>query len=156
MVSKAVFRIASRALLHPWFRLSRGMTLGVRAAIIDAEDRVLLVRHTYGPGWLLPGGGVERGETALEAVLREVREESGIVAQSAPVLHGIFSNEENFRGDHVAVFLIRRFTREPWVPSREIAAAEFFPADALPAGTTGGTQRRIAELLHGTAIEGRW
>jgi 8-oxo-dGTP pyrophosphatase MutT (NUDIX family) len=156
MVNKTAFRLASRALLHPWFRLRRGMTLGVRGVVIDADGRVMLVRHTYAPGWLFPGGGVERGETALEAVIREVREETGIATTGAPVLHGLFANEENFRGDHVAVFLIRDFIREPWTPSREIAAAEFFAADALPDGTSAGTRRRIAELLHGASVGTRW
>src|SRR5438552_10539353 len=48
-------------LMQPWFRLRRGMTLGVRAAVFDEEGRIIMVRHRYAPGWLLPGVGVERG-----------------------------------------------------------------------------------------------
>ena len=90
--------------LHPWFRLTRGSTLGVRAAVIDAEGRVLLlVRHSYAPGWIFPGGGVERGETVYDAVRREMHEEAGIVIEGEPLLHGVFANHQQFMGDHSPV-----------------------------------------------------
>ena len=56
-----------RKFVHLYFRFARGMTLGVRAVVIDANDRVFLVRHTYVSGWYLPGGGVEVGQTFREA-----------------------------------------------------------------------------------------
>ena len=60
------------------------MTLGVRGCCIDQDGRVFLVRHSYMPGWYLPGGGVERRETAIVALGRELREEAGIVLEDAP------------------------------------------------------------------------
>src|SRR5437763_8940874 len=156
MIKGVFYRAISRALLQPWFRLSRGTTLGVRAAVIDRENRVLLVRHSYAPGWLLPGGGVERGETVIEAVRRELREEGGIVVTGNPALHGVFSNEANFPGDHIVCFVIREFIRTPWSPSAEIAAAQFFPVSALPPDATGGTLRRIAEIIEGASISAMW
>src|SRR5262245_60456929 len=139
MINRPILGALSRALLHPWFRLRRGLTLGVRAAIFDHDGRVMLVRHTYAPGWLLPGGGVERGETVYDAVKREIREETGIVVNGVPELHGVFANDDNFPGDHIACFVIREFAREARTPSIEIAEARFFPATDLPKGTTGGT-----------------
>jgi 8-oxo-dGTP pyrophosphatase MutT (NUDIX family) len=156
MIKSNVYRAVSRSLLQPWFRLRRGITLGVRAALIDRDNQVLLVRHTYAPGWLLPGGGVERGETIYEAAVREVREEAGIVVNGRLNLHGIFSNEADFPGDHIACFIIREFTREPWSPTIEIAEARFFPLAALPEATTGGTRRRLAEITDGTKIAAQW
>src|SRR5919112_1271040 len=73
-----------RRLLHLYWRFSRGLTLGVRAAVIDAENRVFLVRHTYVSGWHLPGGGVEAGETAVDALTRELREEACIEIAGEP------------------------------------------------------------------------
>ena len=66
--------------MHLVFIFTRGMTLGVRAACFDQQGRVFLVRHTYLPGWHLPGGGVERDETALQALAKEIREEGNLKA----------------------------------------------------------------------------
>jgi len=143
-------------MMQPWFRLSRGMTLGIRAAVIDGEDRVFLVRHGYAPGWLFPGGGVERGETVYDTVRRELAEEGGIILGEKPVLHGLFSNEDKFRGDHIACFVIRNFTRQDWTPSLQIREARFFPMTDLPDGTTGGTRRRVQEIMEGKAPPADW
>lgn len=132
------------------YRQTRGMTLGTRTVVLrEGPQEVLLVRHAYAPGWLLPGGGVERGETLADAAVRELREEAGIVAEEEPLLHGIFLNDAQFRGDRVACFVVRRFREDGFRPSAEIAEARFFPAADLPDGTTPGTRRRIAELLAG-------
>jgi 8-oxo-dGTP pyrophosphatase MutT (NUDIX family) len=154
-MKKLLFSIASRTVLQPWFRLSRGLTLGVRICVLDGEQ-VLLVRHSYGPGWLFPGGGVHRGETIFDAAVRELKEESGVVADGPLRLHGFFSNHEHFRGDHIACFVVRSFSRTPWRPTLEIAEARFFPRDDLPPGTTGGTRRRIAEICDGTPPPPVW
>ena len=113
---------------------------------------MLLVRHTYAPGWLLPGGGVERRETIYQAAVREVQEEAAITAEEEPLLHGVFLNDKNFPGDHVACFVLRKFTAEPFSRNLEIAEATFFALDALPDDTTGGTRRRIGEVVHGAAL----
>lgn len=55
------------------------------ALLLDEQDRVLLVKPTYKPGWFLPGGVIEQGESPLTACLRECREELGF----APDLDGI-------------------------------------------------------------------
>jgi 8-oxo-dGTP pyrophosphatase MutT (NUDIX family) len=143
-------------LAQPWFRLRRGMTLGVRAAILDPQRGVLLVRHSYAPGWLFPGGGVERGETIHQAVEREIREEAGIVMTGKPHFHGLLSNEEKFPGDHIACFVIREFREQPHKADFEIREARFFPLDQLPEGTTGGTRRRIAEIVNGQDAAPLW
>ena len=68
------FEPAIRRGLHLYWRLSRGLTLGARGLIFDGEGRVFLVKHSYISGWHLPGGGVEKGETLMAALERELRE----------------------------------------------------------------------------------
>lgn len=144
-------------LLHIWFWLSRGLTLGVRGAVFDEAGRLFLIRHTYVKGWHLPGGGVEIGETALEALARELREEANIEMTGPALLRGISFNARSSRRDHVLVYEIRSFRQTgPKQPDHEIAEAGFFPPDALPEGTTESTRGRIAEILGGRSVAERW
>ena len=143
--------------LHAYWRFARGMTLGVRAVVLDRQGRVFLIRHTYVPGWHLPGGGVETGETALDALARELQEEACIAVDEPPQLAGIYFNNRISRRDHVLVYVIRHFTvLGTKQPDREIAEAGFFPLEALPENTTGATRRRLAEILHGEPPAPTW
>ncbi len=133
-----------------------GSDVCLRAVATDAQGRVLLVRHTYLKGWWLPGGGVDRGETTHQAVARELREEAGLIARSAPRLVSIHSNERFFPGDHVAVFVIDAF--EPGEPTSrgEIAEVGWFPPAALPADVNRGCRARLAEIFDGAPVSDLW
>nr|WP_246433071.1 NUDIX domain-containing protein [Rhodopseudomonas rhenobacensis] len=148
---------ALRRVFHLYWRLARGMTLGVRGVVLDDAGRVFLIRHTYVSGWHLPGGGVEVGETFREALGREVMEEGRIEIVGEPDLHGVFLNSHVSPRDHVAVYVIRQFRqdRAP-APNREIADSGFFAIDALPPDTTLGTRLRIAEVLGGAPPSLTW
>src|SRR5829696_3546626 len=106
------FEPAIRRFLHVYWRFARGLTLGVRAIVVDGQGRVFLVRHSYVAGWHLPGGGVEAGETLMTALARELAEEGNIVLAETPPLHGVFFNSRVSRRDHVAVFIVRAFHQE--------------------------------------------
>jgi len=58
-------------LLHAYFVVTRGLTLRVRAVVQSDDGKFLLVRHTYTPGWHFPGGGMEKGQTAEDALRDE-------------------------------------------------------------------------------------
>jgi 8-oxo-dGTP pyrophosphatase MutT (NUDIX family) len=116
----------------------------------------LLVQHSYGPGWLLPGGGVERGETIFDSAKREIREEAGIIAEEEPVLRGVCLNDGQFPGDHVAVLTLHKFTQAQWKPSLEISQMQFFTVDQLPDGTTVGTRRRLEEIISNCEVAHHW
>ena len=148
---------AIRRVLHTYWRFARGLTLGVRALVIDPQGRVLLVKHSYVMGWHLPGGGVEVGETFLEALRRELVEEGRIELTAEPALHGLFFNGHVSRRDHVAVYIVRQFRQDrPPEPNHEIVECGFYAAGALPAETTRGTRLRIAEVLDGAAPIATW
>ena len=130
-----------RHVFHTYFLFVRGMTLGVRAVVLDADNRVFLVRHSYVSGWYLPGGGVDYGETMEQAMRRELKEEGDIDLTGEAVLHGIFLNSHISRRDHVAVYVVRQFRQDRLPePNHEIAECGFFAISALPEGTTPGTR----------------
>jgi ADP-ribose pyrophosphatase YjhB (NUDIX family) len=137
-------------------RIRRPVSLGVRAIVPDGQRRVLLVRHTYVPGWYLPGGAVDPGESVAEALARELSEEVNVRILGAPRLIGIYFNPLG-RNDHVALFEVGQFEQvSAKAPDHEIAEARFFPLDALPEGTTPATRARLEEYLRGGSISSTW
>jgi ADP-ribose pyrophosphatase YjhB (NUDIX family) len=151
------FEPVLRRFFHLYWRFARGMTLGVRAVVLDGDNRVFLVKHSYVSGWHLPGGGVEVGETFADALRRELVEEGRIELTGEPALQGVFLNSQASRRDHVAVYLVRQFRQDRLPePNREIIACGFFEAGALPAETTTGTRLRISEVLEGKPRMATW
>jgi ADP-ribose pyrophosphatase YjhB (NUDIX family) len=151
------FEPVLRWFFHLYWRFARGMTLGVRAVVLDGDSRVFLVKHSYVSGWHLPGGGVEVGETFADALRRELVEEGRIELTGEPALQGVFLNGRVSRRDHVAVYLVRQFRQDRLPePNREIIACGFFDVGALPAETTTGTRLRISEVLEGKPRMATW
>jgi 8-oxo-dGTP pyrophosphatase MutT (NUDIX family) len=146
-----------RVLFHLYWRFSRGLTVGVRGLVLDGESRVFLVKHSYVAGWHLPGGGVEKGETLLAALARELREEGNIELSATPVLHAIYFNRRISSRDHVAVYVVRSFQQTaPPRPNHEIVAHGFFALQDLPADTSRATRERIAEVVTGRTTSETW
>lgn len=144
-------------ILRPIWRLRRGLTLGVQGVVADAAGRVLLVRHGYRRGWYFPGGGVEWGETLSVALARELEEEVGVEILEAPELHGVYANFESFPGDHIALFVVRRWRRNGgYCKPGEIAEADLFDRASLPEGTDPGTIVRLAEIFDGAQRRDSW
>ena len=145
------YRLRRRALALVGWR-----TRGVKVIAFDASGRVLLVRHRYGRSdlWMLPGGGIARGEAPVAAALRELMEETGCRLNAAAIL-GQWDARAEGRRD--TVWLVRGTTTDtPQIDGVELAEASFFPPDALPAAASPATRRRVDELLGRSVSDGRW
>ena len=143
--------------LHLLFRMRRGLTLGVRAVAMNGDGAVLLVRHTYTSGWHFPGGGGQSGQTAVEALADELRQETSLRLTGRPQLHGIFLNLEASDRDHILVYRCKCEGDLPEVsPSLEIAEMGFFDETDLPADIDPRTGRRLKELAGALEPGSKW
>jgi len=122
-------RVGSQRILVP----------GVRAVILNEREEVLLQRRTDVACWGLPAGSVELDETALEALKREVFEETGLeVRQAAPMAlySGPSQRFEYPNGDEIqgfaVAFIVREWAGEPRADGVEGSEVRFWPVDALP------------------------
>lgn len=141
-----------------WWRI-RGprLTIGVRAIVVDEADRICLIRHSYRDGWFLPGGGVKTGESLVDAMTRELGEETGIVPNTnSHKVHGVYSSFLEHKSDHVVVFVIRDWAPGSSPRSTEIAEVRFVDVNELPSDTSPATQRRIKEFVTGAPVGHRW
>jgi ADP-ribose pyrophosphatase YjhB (NUDIX family) len=150
-----VLRVADT--LRRWMWRAVGpRTVGVRGLVLDGDDRVLLVRHTYGAAyWHLPGGGVHRRESIVAALHRELREETGVIVIGPVRLLGTYSSLTEGKSDHISVFVVDTFEREQ-SESGEIDAARFFPMDELPEDASPATKRRVDDLRRGEVRAFDW
>jgi 8-oxo-dGTP pyrophosphatase MutT (NUDIX family) len=121
--------VGSRLILYP----------GGRAIVQDDAQKILLHKHSDFGFWDLPGGGAEEGESAEQCVIREVYEETGLVATNFEAI-GFASCPERERvvypnGDIIQGFALILYITE-WSGSlkmsRESTSLEFFAIDRLP------------------------
>jgi ADP-ribose pyrophosphatase YjhB (NUDIX family) len=147
-------------LVRLYWSLFRPKSLGIRAIVADDRGRILLVRHTYDPRWYLPGGGVDRNESAKDAIVRELREEIGLECPAVDRILGVYHSRTEGKDDHVVVVVLTiasaQMDRLRITDPREIAEIAIVPLDALPEGTSPATRRRIAEHVSGAQAVGSW
>jgi ADP-ribose pyrophosphatase YjhB (NUDIX family) len=152
-------RLIGKAARAYW-RLRQPRTLGVRAVVLDAHERVALVRHTYGDHWYLPGGGVKKLESFEAALARELVEEVALSDFRIERVLGVYHNRREFKDDHVVVFVARTEAASGSVLQKadllEIEEAGWFALDQLPAGASPATARRVDEYRTGTFGIGAW
>jgi 8-oxo-dGTP pyrophosphatase MutT (NUDIX family) len=144
-------------MFQTYWRARRPATLGVRGIVVNPEGKVLLLRHTYTPGWHFPGGGVERRETCAFALLRELKEEAGIEAAPESLrLMSVHANHAFFPNDHVLVYRVEGWKQGEATSKGEIAEIRFVDPLAPPDGISAGTGRRLQEIFGGGAVSELW
>src|SRR5215469_7176400 len=140
--------MSAKALVSP-------VVFGVCAIAQDRRGRILLVKHTYQPGRLFPGGGVGRGEPPEHALVRELEDAAGYVRGGAPDFVRHYTRRAGWATNVVALYRVGDVEID-FKPNWEIKDARFFSADALPDGTPSTVRRRIAEILSGTPPSPFW
>ena len=124
--------------------------------ILAAHEQLAHPHRTCQHGWWLPGGGIDRGETAEQAVIREMREETGLIVEGRPRLVSVHSNERFFPGDHVLVYRMDSFSLTDHAPDGEIAEIGWFAPAALPEDTHRATRARLAEAFGDETTDPDW
>ncbi|MEL0250599.1 MAG: NUDIX domain-containing protein [Novosphingobium sp.] len=140
---RMLLRLAHASRLWWWRRTGKTVT-GCSVIAANAAGAVLLVRHSYHArqSWLLPGGGLARGEAVIATAMRELLEETGCRLGDARHLGSVTLNRSGWTN---VIEIVCGITHdEPVADGREIVEARFFPADALPATASGPTRAMIA------------
>ena len=143
-------------MLRPFWRLRKGLTLGAQGVVIDGNERVLLVRHSYRPGWFFPAGRrMERDDR--DGACQRTRGGGRRESQRACPTHGIFANFASFPGDHIALFVVRHWRRNgDYRKPGEIAETGMFGAREMPDETDAGTRTRLREIFDRGADQRTW
>jgi ADP-ribose pyrophosphatase YjhB (NUDIX family) len=142
---KAALRLAHRlrGAMRRWLGLS---SHGVALAALDAEGRVLLVRHSYGSGgWALPGGGRKPWEDPEACLRREIREELNCQLREIELFE---VRESVLQGapNRTHVFLAR-LESEVRIDGRELIAADWFQPTALPEPMVHISRRQLERIF---------
>lgn len=137
------FTVLSRKILDSENPLSRSNPLGhiTASGLVIKDDKALLIFHPYIKQWFQPGGHIDDGELPIEAAIREVYEETGILCELTedrldPIdidLHEIPANPKKGEGTHLHIdllFLLQVIEgrespediQKAWVPFKEITS----------------------------------
>ena len=118
-------------------------TVSAAAIVTNEEGKVLLLNHVLRPdsGWGYPGGFVNKGEQAEDAIRREVREETGIDLDKLE-LHDVRNS-----GTHIEILFVAKSVGEPEVRSREIIELGWFGIDDFPQEMPRRQQEQIQKTL---------
>lgn len=147
--------ITARKWEKPSFPWPARVAAGVAAVVFDGADRVLLGKRTDNGLWGLPSGHVEPAETAEEATVREVQEETGLTVEVERLV-GIYSDPRSqvirYPDGEVVHFVTSCFRcrvtgGKPRADGLEASEVEFFAADKLPADLLPMHPRWLSDAL---------
>lgn len=127
------------------WRIQRPQVRGAHAAALTPGGKLVLVRLRYARGWRFPGGGVGPDEEPAAAVLRELREEIGLVSHGAVRLAHEERQIVDHKQDRSGIFIVEDVVYRPaW--SWEVEATTECDPDAPPPDLSLPARRWIAAL----------
>lgn len=119
-----------------------GRPAGAHAIAVTSSGMLVLVKLRYASGWRPPGGGIKKGETPEQAVLRELREEIGMSQHGAVEKDHVMGDPAGDR-----VFIVRDVEYSPrW--SLEVEAVAEFDPSRLPVDVAPRARRWIDQVRH--------
>ena len=121
--------------------------IAVNVAVLQ-DNKILLTKRDDFETWILPGGGVEDGESIAQAAIRETKEETGLDVELTKLV-GIYSRLGNFLNGHIVLFVGRQIGGEIKCQPGETIAVEWFPFDQIPSPLSLGHRRRIQDVIDG-------
>ena len=127
------------------------MDFAVHIAIVQ-DGLILLTQREDVEAWVLPGGGIDPGETIVDAAVREAREETGLEVELTRLV-GIYMMPP----DHHSILFAARPVGGALAPQPgEVVDLGFFTPDALPEPLAWWHQQRIADTLDGIGGSRVW
>jgi 8-oxo-dGTP pyrophosphatase MutT (NUDIX family) len=136
---------AHKAMKASWF-VRRPRTYGAHAIAMTPKRKLVLVKLRYAPGWRLPGGGRKPNEYAQAAVIRELREEIGMIAYGRVRLACELEESVDFKRDLAAILIVEDVRYRPRRWSWEVEEVGEYALDALPGDTAPSTLRWLGAL----------
>lgn len=129
------------SMLHLWGKFPQWMhvlaarllrpkyIVAVAALIFDTKGRILLFKHTYRKlAWGIPAGALEYGERPEDGILREIQEETGMIAKVERLLLA----ESSPHYHHVSLVYLCGIVSGEFKPTYEISEIRYFDVDDLP------------------------
>lgn len=140
-----IAKIVKKGLQFYW-RRTRGLSLGVRAIVVDVDGRVLLVRPQEGSPWMLPNAEVRKGETAEDALRRMLDGTLSITLEASPDFIAVRADPASHPGGHWAIVAVRHW-RQNGARDRAPIEARRFDISHLPPGLDPEDAHSIATSL---------
>ena len=134
-----------------YWKIFKIETFGVRVLVFK-DHKILLVKHRYGKFWIMPGGGINKGEKPESAAIRETKEEVGIIVEKIDFKIGYYKNTTGGKNDNIHCFVATQIREIPnfkrtFINFLEIENSKWFNINDLPEGTSPPTRSRIREFL---------
>ncbi|EKE11317.1 MAG: NUDIX hydrolase [uncultured bacterium] len=120
-------------------------TIGVFGIIRDEKNRILFVLRNDYDLWNLPGGGLEKGESPWEGVIREIKEETGLNAEVIRLI-GVYSKPDK---DEVVFSFECKVIDGELTLNEEAKDIRYFPFNEIPNNTSKKQVERVRDMLEG-------